>query len=151
MKDIFDECQFANFKLNSRIVRTGTWETETEEGGFLTSDIFDRYEKIASSGTGLIVSEIFALDHKDRFFPYSTNMNYKGFMKDYQTVTGIVHEYDVPILGQLAFFYYDDGENQKVEANEVSPEGIRKLEAEVIMAAKKFKSIWEIIFIWLVS
>ena len=104
MKDIFDECQFANFKLKSRIVRTGTWETETEEGGFLTSDIFDIYEKIASSGTGLIVSEIFALDRKDRFFPYSTNMNYRGFMKDYQTVTGIVHEYGVPILVHLLLF-----------------------------------------------
>ena len=29
MKDIFDEVQFGNLKLNSRIVRTGTWETET--------------------------------------------------------------------------------------------------------------------------
>ena len=57
MKDIFDECQFGDFKLKSRIVRTGTWETETEEGGFLSPAIFDRYEKIASSGTGLIVSE----------------------------------------------------------------------------------------------
>ena len=138
MKDIFDECQFGNLKLNSRIVRTGTWETETEEGGFLTPAIYDRYEKIASCGTGLIVSEIFALDHKDRFFPYSTNLNYRGFIKDYRMITDIVHKYDVPILGQLAFFYYDDGENQKVEANEISQEGIRKLQAEVIMAAKKF-------------
>ena len=138
MKDIFDECQLGDLKLNSRIVRTGTWETETEEGGFLTSAIYDRYEKIASSGTGLIVSEIFALDHKDRFFEYSTNMNYRGFMKDYRMVTDIVHKYNVPILGQLAFFYYDDGDNQKVEANEIQLEGIRKLQAEVIMAAKKF-------------
>ena len=138
MKDIFDEVQFSNLKLNSRIVRTGTWETETADGGFLTPAIYDRYEKIASTGTGLIVSEIFALDHKDRFFPYSTNMNYKGFIKDYQMVTDIVHKYDVPILGQLAFFYYDDGENQKAEANDLTFEGIRKLQAEVIMAAKKF-------------
>ena len=138
MKDIFDECQLGDLKLNSRIVRTGTWETETEEGGFLTPAIYDRYEKIASSGTGLIVSEIFALDHKDRFFEYSTNMNYRGFMKDYQMVTDIVHKYNVPILGQLAFFYYDDGDNQKVEANEIQLEGIRKLQAEVVMAAKKF-------------
>ena len=138
MKDIFDECQLGDLKLNSRIVRTGTWETETEEGGFLTPAIYDRYEKIASSGTGLIVSEIFALDHKDRFFEYSTNMNYRGFVKDYQMVTDIVHKYNVPILGQLAFFYYDDGDNQKVEANEIQLEGIRKLQAEVVMAAKKF-------------
>ncbi|WP_405295211.1 NADH-dependent flavin oxidoreductase [Methanobrevibacter sp.] len=138
MKDIFDEVQFSNFNLKSRIVRTGTWETETEEGGFLTADIFDRYEKIAGSGTGLIVSEIFALDYKDRFFPYSTSLNYRGFIKDYKMVTDICHSHDVPILGQLAFFYYDDGENQKVEANEITQEGIRKLQAEVIMAAKKF-------------
>lgn len=138
MKDIFDECQLGDLKINSRIVRTGTWETETEEGGFLTPAIYDRYEKIASSGTGLIVSEIFALDHKDRFFEYSTNMNYRGFIKDYQMVTDIVHKYNVPILGQLAFFYYDDGDNQKVEANEIQFEGIRKLQAEVIVAAKKF-------------
>lgn len=138
MKDIFDECQLGDLKLNSRIVRTGTWETETEQGGFLTPAIYDRYEKIASSGTGLIVSEIFALDPKDRFWEYSTNMNYRGFIKDYQMVTDIVHRHDVPILGQLAFFYYDDGDNQKVEANEIQLEGIRKLQAEVIMAAKKF-------------
>ncbi|WP_406532911.1 NADH-dependent flavin oxidoreductase [Methanobrevibacter sp.] len=138
MKDIFDECYLGDLKLKSRIVRTGTWETETEDGGFLTPAVFERYKKMASSGVGAIVSEIFALDHKDRFFPYSTSLNYKGFIKDYKMITGIAHEYDVPILGQLAFFYYDDGENQKVEANEITPEGIRKLQAEVIMAAKKF-------------
>ena len=138
MKDIFDECQFGDLKLNSRIVRTGTWETETEEGGFLSPAIFDRYEKIASSGTGLIVSEIFALDHKDRFAPYSSNLVYKGFIKDYQMITDICHNHDVPVLGQLAFFYYDDGDNQKAEANDLTLEGIRKLQAEVILAAKKF-------------
>ena len=138
MKDIFDECQFGNLELKSRIVRTGTWETETEAGGFLSPAIFDRYEKIASCGTGLIVSEIFAMDHKDRFAQYSSNLNYKGFIKDYKLITDICHNHDVPILGQLAFFYYDDGDNQKAEANDLTLEGIRKLQAEVIMAAKKF-------------
>lgn len=138
MKDIFDKCQFGNLNLNSRIVRTGTWETETEDGGFLTPAIYERYEKIASSGVGLIVSEIFAMDRKDRFFPYSTDLNYRGFIKDYQMVSDIVHKYDVPILGQLAFFYYDDGDKQKAEANDLTLEGIRKLQAEVLMAAKKF-------------
>ena len=69
MKDIFDECYLGDLKLNSHIIRTGTWETETEDGGFLTPKVFDRYEKIAKSGTGAIISEIFALDHRDRFYP----------------------------------------------------------------------------------
>ena len=89
MKDIFDECQMGDLKLKSRIIRTGTWETETDEGGFLTPAIYDRYENMAKSGVGAIVSEIFALDHKDRFYHYSTNMNYKGFIKDYKMVTDI--------------------------------------------------------------
>jgi 2,4-dienoyl-CoA reductase-like NADH-dependent reductase (Old Yellow Enzyme family) len=138
MKDIFDKCKLGDLNLNSRIIRTGTWETETEDGGFLKSSVYDRYEDLAESGTGAIVSEIFALDYKDRFYPYSTNQNYKGFFKEYKMITDIAHKYDVPILGQLAFFYYDDGENQKVEANDITIEGIRKLQAEVIMAAKKF-------------
>ena len=138
MKDIFDECLLGDLKLNGRIVRTGTWETETDEGGFLTPAIYDRYERIAGSGVGLIVSEIFALDRKDRFFDYSSSLDYLGFIKEYKMITDMVHSHDVPILGQLAFFYYDDGENQKVEANDITQEGIRKLQAEVIMAAKKF-------------
>lgn len=138
MKDIFDECQLGNFKLNSRIIRTGTWETETDEGGFLTPAVYDKYEKIASSGTGLIVSEMFVLDGKDRFAPYSSSLNYRGFIKEYKMITDICHKHNVPILGQLAFFYYDDGDNQKAEANDLTLEGIRKLQAEVIMAAKKF-------------
>lgn len=138
MKDIFDECQLNDLKLNSRIIRTGAWERETEDGGYLTPAVFDRYEKMASSGVGLILSEMFALDHKDRFFDYSANMNYKGFVKDYKQLTDICHNFNVPILGQLAFFYYDDGDNQKAEPNDLTIEGIRKLQAEVIMAAKKF-------------
>ncbi len=138
MKDIFDECRFGDLDLKSRIVRTGTWETETEEGRFLSPAIFDRYERIASSGVGLIVSEIFAMDYKDRFSEYSSNLDYRGFIKDYRMITDICHNNDVPILGQLAFFYYDDGDNQKAEANDLTLEGIRKLQAEVIVAAKKF-------------
>ena len=138
MKDIFDEVEFGDLKLNSRIVRTGTWETQTEEGGFLSPEIFDKYEKIAGSGTGLIISEMFVLDHKDRFAPYCASLNYLGFVKEYKMITDICHNHDVPVLGQLAFFYYDDGDNQKAEPNDLKIEGIRKLQAEVIMAAKKF-------------
>lgn len=126
MKDIFDECNFGEFKLKSRIIRTGAWERQTEDGGFLSSAVFERYEKMAKSGVGLILSEMFAFDPKDRFYEYSSNINYRGFIKDYKQITGICHEYDVPILGQLAFFYYDDGDNQKAEPNDLTIDGIRK-------------------------
>jgi hypothetical protein len=31
MKDLFDYCEFGDLKLNSRIVRTGLWESEREK------------------------------------------------------------------------------------------------------------------------
>lgn len=138
MKDVFDECEFGDFNLKSRIIRTGGWERQTEDGGFITRDVFERYERITKSCVGLIVSEMFAMDHKDRFYDYCANMNYKGFIKDYKEITDIAHNNNVPILGQLAFFYYDDGDNQKAEPNDLTIEGIRKLQAEVFMVAKKF-------------
>lgn len=138
MKNIFDEELFNELKLKSRIIRTGAWETENKNGGYLTKEVYDRYEKISNSGVGLIVSEMFAIDPKDRFYNYSAKINYRGFVKEYKEITAIAHDNNVPILGQLAFFYYDDGVNQKAEPNDLTIEGIRKLQAEVVMAAKKF-------------
>lgn len=138
MKNIFDEESFNDLKLKSRIIRTGAWETENKNGGYLTEDVYNRYEKISNSGVGLIVSEMFAIDPKDRFYDYSAKINYRGFVKEYKEITDIAHNNDVPVLGQLAFFYYDDGVNQKAEANDLTIDGIRKVQAEVLMAAKKF-------------
>jgi len=139
MKDIFDKCKFGDFELKSHIIRSGMWESQRNEEGFLNQAVFDRYEQIAKSGVGLINSELFCLDPRDRFADYSTDMNYKGFFRDYQEITSLVHQYDVPIFGQLAFFWYNDGLNQKVEPNDISIEGIRHLQTDVIMAAKKFE------------
>ena len=117
MKDIFDKVKFSDFEIKSRVIRTGIWEREKEDG-FLNYSVFKRYDEIAKSGVGLIISEIFTLDYHDRFYEYSTTTNYKGFMKDYKDITNICHKYNVPILGQLAPFYFNDGLNHKVEAND---------------------------------
>ena len=49
MKNIFDEELFNELKLKSRIIRTGAWETENKNGGYLTKEVYDRYEKISNS------------------------------------------------------------------------------------------------------
>ncbi|OWT33842.1 NADH-dependent flavin oxidoreductase [Methanobrevibacter sp. 87.7] len=139
MKNIFDKCKFGDFELKSHIIRSGMWESQRDKVGFLTQDVFNRYEQIAKSGVGLINSELFCLDPRDRFAIYSTDMNYKGFFKDYQELTKLVHHYNVPILGQLAFFWYNDGLNQKIKPNDMSIKNIRHLQTDVIIAAKKLE------------
>ena len=54
MKDLFDNCSFGEFELNSRIVRTGLWESQRESSGNLTPEIYNRYENIAASGVANI-------------------------------------------------------------------------------------------------
>lgn len=49
MKDIFDSCDFGEFKLNSRIVRTGLWESQNRKHGDLKPEVFLRYERLAKN------------------------------------------------------------------------------------------------------
>ena len=69
MKNIFDKCQFGNFKLNSRIVRTGLWQTQT------MGEVYKKYENIASSGVGLIITELISVYSKDKFSQYTLKSN----------------------------------------------------------------------------
>ena len=71
MKDLFDYCEFGDLKLNSRIVRTGLWESEREKSGNLTPEIYNRYENIAASGVGLIITELISLYPRDAFSKWS--------------------------------------------------------------------------------
>ena len=102
MKDIFDECEFGDLKLKSRIVRTGLWESQKEMGN-LSPEIFLRYERLAQNHVGLITTELISIYPHDRFSDYSHSINSTAFIKEFRYLTGIVHQYDVPILAQLGF------------------------------------------------
>lgn len=137
MKDLFDYCEFGEFKLNSRIVRTGLWESEREQSGNLTPEIYDRYESIAASGVGLIISELFSLYPKDAFSKFSNTVNYNRFVREAKDLTDLVHIYDVPIFAQLGFVHYNKKAEQHVKIEDITIEDIRKIQTDFIIAAEK--------------
>ena len=61
MKSIFDNTKFGSLEVSSRIIRNGLWESQNDSSKNLSQDVFDRYEKMAKSGVGLILSEMFHL------------------------------------------------------------------------------------------
>ena len=76
MKDLFDYCRFGDLRLNSRIVRTGLWESEREKTGNLTPEIYDRYENIPF-GNYIIGSPTF-------WTPYFTGVSdYEEYKNEY--------------------------------------------------------------------
>lgn len=137
MKDLFDYCEFGEFKLNSRIVRTGLWESEREQSGNLTPEIYDRYESIAASGVGLIISELFSLYPKDAFSKFSNTVNYNRFVREAKDLTDLVHIYDVPIFAQLGFVHYNKKTEQHVKIEDITIDDIRKIQTDFIIAAEK--------------
>ena len=69
MKDIFDNCKIGDLKLQSRIVRTGLWQTQP------MSEVYEKYENIAKSNVGLIITELISIYPKDKFSEYSIKSN----------------------------------------------------------------------------
>ena len=138
MKDLFDYVEFGDLKLNSRIVRTGLWESEREKSGNLTPEIYNRYENIAASGVGLIISEVFSLYPRDVFSKYTNTINYTRFVREAKDLTDLVHIYDVPIFAHLGFVQFHKRANHNIQVDEVTIEDIRKIQTDIIIAAQKF-------------
>ena len=137
MKDLFDYVEFGDLKLNSRIVRTGLWESQREKSGNLTPEIYNRYENIAASGVGLIITELFSLYPRDVFSKYSLTTNYTRFVREAKDLTDLVHVYDVPIFAQLGFVQFNKKAEQNIKIDDISIDDIRKIQTDYIIAAQK--------------
>ena len=135
MKTIFDKCKLGDLTLNSRIIRTGLWESQQCD----LDSIYNRYEKIASSGVGLITSELYSIYPKDKFTEHSFKMENLNFMTIARKVAEITHSYDVPILGQVEFIKYNRGIDLDISVNDLTVDDIRKIQADIISAAQKLE------------
>lgn len=137
MKDIFDKCKFGDLTLNSRIVRTGLWESQQDD----LDAIYNRYEKIASSGVGLITSELYSIYLKDKFTEHSFKMSNPNFMIMARKVAEITHSYDVPILGQVEFINFNRGIDLDLAVNDLTVDDIRKIQSDMILAAQRLQVV----------
>lgn len=138
MKDLFDSVKLGDLTLNSRIVRTGLWESQREKSGNMTPEIYDRYENMAASGVGLIISELYSLYPRDVFSKYSNTTNYNRFVREARDLTDLVHVYDVPIFAQLGMVQYNKRTQQNIKVEDVTVDDIRKIQTDMIIAAQKF-------------
>lgn len=135
MKTIFDKCKFGDLTLNSRIIRTGLWESQQTD----LDAIYERYERIASSGVGLITSELYSIYPKDKFIEHSFRMDSMNFMTIARKLAEITHSYGVPILGQVEFIKYNRGIDLDIPVNDLTVDDIRKIQSDVIEAAQKLE------------
>lgn len=133
MKNIFDKCQLGKLKLKSRVIRTGLWQT-------LDFDrTYEEYEMIASSGVGLIITELISIYPKDKFSEYSHRINNPQFLIEAKNLAEISHNYDVPILGQIEFIKYNRGIDLDIDINDLTLDDIRQIQSDIIVAVQKLQ------------
>lgn len=133
MKTIFDEFQLGNLKLKSRVVRTGLWQTLD------FGQTCEEYDLIASSGVGLIITELMSIYPKDKFSEYSHKISNPKFISEAKMLCEIAHEYDVPILGQLEFIKFNRGIDLDIDVNYLTIEDIRQIQSDIIVAVQKLQ------------
>ena len=133
MKDIFDNCKIGDLKLQSRIVGTGLWQTQP------MSEVYEKYENIAKSGAGLIITELISIYPKDKFSEYSIKSTSPQFIAEAKKLAEITHDYDVPILGQIEFIKYNRGIDLDIDVNDLTMEDIRQIQSDIIVAVQKLK------------
>lgn len=137
MKDIFDKCKLGKLNLNSRIIRTGLWESQDLKNGKLTPEVYDRYELLASGGVGLITTELLSVYPRNKFSDLSHKTYSSNFIADFKKITDITHKYSTPILGQLMFIQYNRGIDLNINVNDLTIDDIRRIQVDIITAAKK--------------
>ena len=133
MKDIFDKCKLGNLNLNSRIIRTGLWQTQP------LVEVLDKYENIAKSGVGLIITELISVYPKDKFSEYSFKSSYPQFIIEAKKLADVTHKYDVPVLGQVELIKYNRGIDLDININDLTLEDIRQIQVDIFTVAKKLK------------
>lgn len=135
MKSIFDRCRFGNLTLKSRIIRTGLWESQQKD----MNAVYERYDKIASSGVGMIISELYSIYPNDKFSQHSHKMSSANFIAAAGKTAEICHSHGVAILGQVEFIKFNRGIDLDIPVNDLTVEDIRKIQADIISAAQKLQ------------
>jgi 2,4-dienoyl-CoA reductase-like NADH-dependent reductase (Old Yellow Enzyme family) len=103
MKRVFDQTQLAGMKLKNRIIRSATIEGMADENGFPTENLKKLYIRLAQGGVGAIITGYAGVqvDGKCSLFRMAMIDNDKSIPL-YKEITDAVHEYDTPIIMQIA-------------------------------------------------
>lgn len=111
MKNIFDNTEIKNLKLENRLLRSATWEALADENGHFDEEIFGIYDELAAGGAGCIISGFTSVSDSDRYFGGMARLSNDGLIAEHIRLTDTVHKHDIPIIAQLAMGEYNaDGE-----------------------------------------
>lgn len=103
MKRLFEEAKIGNILLKNRFIRSATWENMTTKDGHMTEELYNIYEKLASSDVGLIITGYANIIKEEQPNPGMMGIYNDSFINEYKKLTELVHQYDSKIIMQIAY------------------------------------------------
>jgi len=105
-KSIFDTVKLPYLKLKNRIIRSATWEALAKPDGSPSTPQIEIYRELAAGGVGGIIAGFTSVAEDDNYFYGMARLSSDALIKPWSQVTSAAHQYDCPILTQLALGEY---------------------------------------------
>ncbi|MFX1364986.1 MAG: NADH:flavin oxidoreductase [Promethearchaeota archaeon] len=103
LKTLYSPEKIANIQIKNRIVRSATFMASSEKYGYVGENLININSKLASGGTGLIISGYTAVDPGGTASPYQECIYNDSFIPGQKKLVKAVHEYpDVKFALQIA-------------------------------------------------
>ncbi|NOY37515.1 MAG: NADH:flavin oxidoreductase [Chlorobi bacterium] len=100
---VFEPASLAGIKLKNRIIRSATHEGMADEKGFPTEKLKKLYIRLAKGGAGAIITGYAAVQANGKSSLFAMTMiDNDDSIPEYREITNAVHEYDTPIIMQIA-------------------------------------------------
>lgn len=103
MRTLFDSIQIGNMHCCNRILRSATWESLSDEHGFMSEEQYKVYEILAQNQVGLISTGYARVMESDCPNAGMMGIYDDQFIPSYQKLTALVHQYDSKIMMQIAY------------------------------------------------
>ena len=100
---IFKQAEIGTIRLKNRIIRSATHEGLADESGYPTDKLRKKYEVLAKNEVGCIITGYAGVMQNGKSnYHHMLMINSDDFIEPYQKITQRVHEYQTPIILQIA-------------------------------------------------
>ena len=103
MKKLFETEKLGSLTLKNRLIRSAIWENMAAPGGHPTEKMIAFYEKLASGGVGLIITEYIAVNKETGTENGLSGIYDDAFISEYRRLTDAVHTKGGRIAAQIVY------------------------------------------------
>lgn len=103
MRTLFESTSIGTITLKNRLIRSATWEGMAGDDGYLPDRLLQVYKDLAAGGIGMIITGATVIMEDKTPVPGMMQMNRDTCIQEYQKLTRLVHQYNVPIVMQCTW------------------------------------------------